>query len=353
MEERVRRLREPVRGRGEPERATIPTRIKKASPERVRVPPAKVEHRRIARSYRDAMHRLYLVPHRAHARFRDAVIRDGRDGAARTLQERPEAFGVLRHRSATDPDRVRDAAQEAYRWAGRIEARGRPELLRAAAELREFHAGTRYTEARMAVEKARTELAHVKRQREYIRSNVRHSARAAESAYKNPREAFGRIARSIRQIGFDRTADRLYTAPERFGELRAVERPRYFGLATEYDTAPARQQAAVAVSHLRGIGFNRSRAASAGDVLRARDALERAERHLGALPRVVPDRRALERVGRVLHGMERAGVDVAARLAPMLPTGAVGLVRKAASLGKDLMIGRDQERERGRGGMSL
>lgn len=108
VEDRVRRLRESVCGPAGLAQATIPRRIKQALPERVRVPAARVEHRRIATSYREA--------------------------AVRTLQDRPQAFGALRQRVAPDPARVRDAAKEAYRWAGRIEARGRPELRCAAAE---------------------------------------------------------------------------------------------------------------------------------------------------------------------------------------------------------------------------
>ena len=269
LEERVRRLRERVRDGAE--RAVISPEIKPAR-ERVQIPPAKAEHRRVAESYRAALDQLYHRPRGSHARFRDAVLRDGREAAVRTLAERPERFGVVRRAGTPVEERARDAAQEAYRWAGRVEQRGRPELRRLAAELREHHAAERYDEASRALEQARSAADSMGRQRGHIRANARDAALHARGVYVSPREALGKIGRSVRRVGSERTAKLLHEAPERFGALRTVTRSRYWGLAKEYDTGPAREKARIIASHVNGLDFNRQRAASLGDVVRAREA---------------------------------------------------------------------------------
>jgi hypothetical protein len=77
----------------------------------------------------------------------------------------------------------------------------------------------------------------------------------------------------------------------------------------------------------------------------ARDALGRA---------VDAPERVREAAGRIAGAMRRLGPESAAklvqRLVPMIPTSAAGLVRTAVQLGKDLMMGRDPEREHDRGG---
>jgi hypothetical protein len=56
---------------------------------------------------------------------------------------------------------------------------------------------------------------------------------------------------------------------------------------------------------------------------------------------------ALRQAGKILHALERAGVDVVAKLAPMMAGNPSGLVKKALELGRDLAIGRDREHDRG------
>jgi hypothetical protein len=127
LDERAERVADPrpepqvqQRGTPAPERAPIP------------VPPAKVEHRRVAASYRAAMERLYLAAHRARAAFRMALVRDGREAATKALRERPESFGPVRPGTASVEDRAQEAAREAFRWSGRLEASGRADALRVA-----------------------------------------------------------------------------------------------------------------------------------------------------------------------------------------------------------------------------
>jgi hypothetical protein len=130
LDERAERVADPrlepqvqQRGTPAPERTPIP------------VPPAKVEHRRAAASYRAAMERLYLAAHRARAAFRMALVRDGREAATKAFRERPESFGPVRPGTAPVDDRAQEAAREAFRWSGRLEASGRADALRVAGAL--------------------------------------------------------------------------------------------------------------------------------------------------------------------------------------------------------------------------
>lgn len=330
------------------------------------VPPAKADHRRIAASYRGAMARLYADPHAARTQFRAALLRDGREAAAKALRERPETFGRVRPADAPERDRAADAAGEAFRWSGRLEATGRADALRVGATLRQHDAVKAYDGATAALEDAEGQLRGARFQRDQIRDRLRGLPEAAGKVYENPRAALWNVARHVRRDGFARTADALADTPERFGALKAVERPRLFGLRTELDTSAARAAAPRAASRLRGLDFNRSSAAKAGDVLRAQDAVRLARARLSGLQRFgrTPASRATEmqrlltEAGKVLHAAERGGIALTSKLTPMLPAGkAAGLIRTAASLGRDLAMGvdpdRQHERGRGMGGMGL
>lgn len=121
--------------------APVPTPAPAVAPEPrrtaqpVRIPPAKVEQRRIAASYRAAMDRLFLDPREARTRFREALLQGGREAATKALRERPESFGQVRPAAAPVPDRAQDAGREAFRWSGRLEASGRADALRVAGDL--------------------------------------------------------------------------------------------------------------------------------------------------------------------------------------------------------------------------
>jgi hypothetical protein len=123
----------PARVPTTPAPAVAPEPRRTAEP--VRIPPAKVEHRRIAASYRAAMERLFLDPREARARFRDALMQGGREASTKALRERPESFGKVRPAAAPLPDRAQDAGREAFRWSGRLEASGRADALRVAGAL--------------------------------------------------------------------------------------------------------------------------------------------------------------------------------------------------------------------------
>lgn len=356
----------------EPPQAPVPVRAPDPAPEArpravpapaptpARIPPAKLDHRRIAGSYRGAMDRLYADPGAARAHFREALLREGREAAAKTLRERPEAFGRVRPGAVPVQDRARDAAGEAYRWAGRLEATGRAEALRVGGTLRQHHAVKAYDDAAMALENAESRLQGVRSHRDFIRDQLRGLPDAAGEVYENPRAALWGIARHVRREGYDRTADAIHQAPERFGALRSVQRPRLFGLRVERDTRAAREAATRAAGYLRGLDFNRAHAAKGGAVVRAQDAVRTARTHLSALQpirgthaaRATEMQRLLTQAGKALQAAERAGLQLASKLPPMLPAGkAAGLIRTAKSLGRDLAaaVDPDRQHERGRG----
>jgi hypothetical protein len=349
----------PVRA-PEPAPEARPRAVPAPAPAPARIPPAKLDHRRIAGSYRGAMDRLYADPAAARASFREALLLEGREAAAKTLRERPEAFGRVRPGAVPVQDRARDAAGEAYRWGGRLEATGRAEALRVGATLRQHNAVKAYDDAATALENAESRLQGVRSHRDFIRDQLRSLPDAAGKVYENPRAALWGIARHVRREGYDRTADAIQQAPERFGALRSVQRPRLFGLRVERDTRAAREAATRAAGYLRGLDFNRAHAAKAGAVVRAQDAVRTARTHLSALQpirgthaaRAMEMQRLLTEAGKALQAAERAGLQLAPKLPPMLPAGkAAGLIRTAKSLGRDLAtaVDPDRQHERGRG----
>lgn len=324
------------------------------APDPVRIPPAKGQHRRIAASYRAALARLYMAPRRAHARFRDALMRDGREAAVRALRDNPQAFGLVRGGPAPVPERARDAAQEAYRWAGRMEDAHRLDLLRAAAAVREHEAIRAHVAARQAVDDARAALAARRSLRDKQRERVRQLVRAAPDVYQRPRVALRQVARSVRRVGVERTADALHAQPEQFGALRTVARRRYLGLVAERDTTAAREAARDLSASLRALDGPRERAVKAGEVLRARAALDAAQARFATLPprvgraSTVEMHEALERAGRALAALEHAGPQARKRLAPMLPPNTAAVVSRAAGIARAMAVAIDPEREHAR-----
>ncbi|HET7462591.1 MAG TPA: relaxase/mobilization nuclease domain-containing protein [Longimicrobium sp.] len=136
----------------------LPRPAPERAPDPIHIPPAKLGHRRIAASYRGAMDRLYTDPAPARAQFREALLRDGREAAAKTLRERPESFGRIRPAAIAVQDRARHAAGEAYRWGGRLEATGRADALRVGATMRQHNAIRAYDDAAVALENAESRL---------------------------------------------------------------------------------------------------------------------------------------------------------------------------------------------------
>jgi hypothetical protein len=341
----------PTPARDTPRPTPAPTPAARAHPEPAPIPPRKAEHLAARRSYAAALERLYEQPGEARRALHAAVLRDGREKAVRTLRERPEAFGRVRAAPAPVPERAAEAAREAFRWTGRAEASGRIGAQQAASYLRAYVAGERYSAARDAVEDARLRAQYAPFQRTYIRNHVDQLRTAAPSVYENPRAALWQIARSVREHGASRTADLIRHEPERFGALCAVERSRYFGIVRELDDSAARAEAWRVASPLQGLDFNLERRERVGQVIAARNRLAHAEATLAKLspPHARGGEHALRQAGKILHTLERAGVDVAAKVAPMLPGKgqAIAVVKKALELGRDLVLGRDRERDRG------
>jgi hypothetical protein len=333
-----------------PTRAARPAR----APAPVHIPPAKTAHRRIAASYHAVLARLYMAPRRAHARFRDALVRDGREAAVRALRDNPQAFGPVRGGPAPVAERARDAAQEAYRWAGRVEDAHRLDLLRAAAAVREHEAIRAHVAARQTVDEARGALAARRSLRATLRERVQQLVRAAPDVYQRPRVALRQVARSVRRIGVERTADALHARPEQFGALRTVARRRYLGLVTERDTTAARDAARDLADRLRALDGPREQAVKAGEVLGARAALDAAQTRIAALPprvghaSTVEMHQALERAGRALAALERGGPQARKRLAPMLPPNTSAVVSRAAGIARAMAVAIDPEREHAR-----
>ncbi|HEX2211756.1 MAG TPA: hypothetical protein VHG93_28980, partial [Longimicrobium sp.] len=98
-------------------------------------------------------------------------------------------------------------------------------------------------------------------------------------------------------------------------------------------------------------------APGAGEAARVAGEAHRAAQAVEAARRRAPVRsadEALHRAAQLAHELRQAGHDVAARLAPMLPSQATPTVRQAVALGRGLarVMDPDREHER-RGGPSL
>lgn len=177
----------------------------------------------------------------------------------------------------------------------------------------------------------------------------------APAVYADPDHAAGQIARAVRRDGAARAALALAQEPERFGRLRAVE-GRRFGLFPSRDESAARTAAVDLAEVVRGAGRAWEAAPSAGEAWRTAGEARRAALAVEAARRHAPPRtadEALHRAALLADELRRAGHDVAARLAPMLPPQAIPAVRQAVSLGRGLARAIDPDRDRERGGPSL
>jgi hypothetical protein len=209
-----------------------------------------------------------------------------------------------------------------------------------------------------AAGRAKMDVALLEEKREYARSVFGEIRREAGAVYVHPDAALRAIDGYARQHGGREAARAVRQSPHHFGELRGVERSRYLGFVVETSYRGALEHVPELSSLVERAGHLRETRQRAGDVLRAQDKVREAGRRLdttlgarAALSHVnvranVRDAAARLAAVQLQRGVE-AAANMAAQLAPMLPTSAAGLVKQAVQLGKDLAIGRDPERDRG------
>jgi hypothetical protein len=318
-----------------------------APPRAVRTGPG-AQYRAAARDFSRELAALYHSPERARRAFLRAAQVDGRERAVRALHAQPEAFGAVRDRS-----RAPDAAGAASRFTAFTEDRVRPALRELAGWIREHERTAEWEASTAALTRAertaRQRAADAATARAARLRRVREVRAGAPAVYADPDHAAGQIARAVRRDGAARAALALAQEPERFGRLRAVE-GRRFGLFPSRDESAARAAAVDLAEAVRGAVRAWEAAPSAGEAWRTAGEARRAALAVEAARRHAPPRtadEALHRAALLADELRRAGHDVAARLAPMLPPQAIPAVRQAVSLGRGLARAIDPDRERG------
>ncbi|MDT7858193.1 relaxase/mobilization nuclease domain-containing protein [Rubrivirga sp. S365] len=314
------------------------------------------------RAFGRALRTAYADPGEARAAFWRAVREGGPEAAAKTMAERPEAFGPLRETeragglvrgtkqpaqtAAAEAGRVggayvlaRDRADAAAQVAQVMEARSegtstldrlavRASESRAFARFVEDHGGLSGVQAGADVVRERAAQALEARAEGTaralegeVRGNARAFGRALRTAYADPGEARAAFWRAVREGGPEAAAKTMAERPEAFGPLRETERAR----AAAGEAGPA------------GVAYVRARG-RAGDVVREASALgrERGEANwafnhaLGtAYVERGPARAAFERAAR-RDGPEAAAAAMAERPEAFGPLRETGGARAAA-----------------------
>ncbi|HEX6749277.1 MAG TPA: relaxase/mobilization nuclease domain-containing protein [Longimicrobium sp.] len=308
---------------------------------------------------------IYTHPHDARRAFLRAVDSRGAAEAAAALRWGPARYGALR--TAPAPEQSARAAGNAYDYAVQRTARNRTAAKEAAALLREparVHALE--ASASRADEAARRAVSTLDALRDRRAAAVHDFARVRELAgdvYADPGRALRELHRYAASHGHAAAARAVHDQPERFGEMRGVERSRVFGLVRELDHSAAQARAPELSAAVRDLARRVEARPRAGQVAEAagavrqtraaadaaRQAFTQAARTVDVAARV---RQAAELMAEAAARQFAAGAAKAAlmlvqQVAPMLPTSAGALVKKAGELARDMALGRDRERERG------
>jgi hypothetical protein len=203
-------------------------------------------------------------------------------------------------------------------------------------------------------------------------ARVQHASQRFDVAlarvYREPGAARASLARTSAEIGAEQAAAVLRAEPERFGVLKAVERPRAFGLVVTRDDAQARSAAPSAAFRARELaeaehalgalvhelGYRAGasserpgprwaasaelvRAEAAGVVTRAQDRVRELEREIKHGPSLALLERSIRRVVNRLEPREIA------LLRGVLTAPQAALAFKAREAVKDIVLGREEE----------
>jgi len=328
-----------------------------AFPDRVR---AHLPALRAARSWSELEEQLAAQGLRLERKGQGLVITDGthqvkasrvaRDLSLRRLEERfcapypgREAEQARREPPSRDVAQLQGALAEYERVAALGQERDRATKELSAAQAR-----------RSALDHASTA----------VQAAEKDFDRALARVYRDPPAARENFRNAVAQAGPERAAAWLTAEPERFGALRTVDRPRALGLGVRHDEAPARFEARRATSSGRALAEAERRAAA----LAARDApdrlessvapwVERALAHvkerIGETERLLDQLKQDLRRAPNLELLQRSIARVVARLEPreiaqlrlLVTAPQVAIAFHARRVFKDLLLGREEERE--------
>ncbi len=328
-----------------------------AFPDRVR---AHLPELRAARSWTELEERLAAHELRLERKGQGLVITDGthqvkasrvaRDLSLRRLEERFRApYPGREEEQARREPPSRDVAQlqGALAEYERVAALG--------------HERDRATKELYAAQARRSDLDHAI---QAVRAAEKDFDRALARVYRDPPAAREQFRNAVAQAGPERAAEWLTAEPERFGGLRTVDRPRALGLGVRRDEAPARLEARRAAASGRALAETERRAA----VLAGRDAPDRQGSSVGPWveravaqvnERIGETERLLDQLKQELRRaphlelLQRSIARVVARLEPreiaqlrlLVTAPQVAIAFQARRVLKDLLLGRDEERE--------
>ncbi|HEX6749064.1 MAG TPA: relaxase/mobilization nuclease domain-containing protein [Longimicrobium sp.] len=322
-------------------------------------------YRAAARQLDRDLRATYTHPQDARRAFLRAVDSRGAAEAAAALRWEPAQYGALR--TARTPEQSARAAGNAYDYAVQRTARSRTAAKEAAALLREpARVHGLEASASRADEAARRAVSTLDALRARRAAAVHDFARVRELAgdvYADPGRALRELHRHAASHGHAAAARAVHDQPERFGELRSVERSRVFGLVRELDHTAAQARTPELSAAVRDLARRVEARPRAGQVAEAagavrqtraaadaaRQAFTQAARTVDVAARV---RQAAELMAeaaarQLAAGAAKAALVLVQQVAPMLPTSAGALVKKAGELARDMALGRDRERERG------
>jgi predicted nucleic acid-binding Zn-ribbon protein len=188
--------------------------------------------------------------------------------------------------------------------------------------------------------------------------------RALARVYRDPPAAREQFRKAAAQEGPERTTEWLTLEPERFGALRTVDHKRAFGLGVTRDETPARREAQMAAYHARALTEAVRRAAAlagkeapdrheTGMVPWVERALAHAKERIAATERRLDELKQELRRAPNLDLLQRSIARVVARLEPreiahlraLITTPQATIAFQARAVLKDLLLGREEERD--------
>lgn len=269
-----------------------------------------------------------------------------REHAVRTLAETPKQYGW--------PSFIakRERLPEAVRWGAVYaewqEERTRPATRRAAALYRQATqteaADRLLRDAERAADQKADDVASIEKRSKRAEDAPGTIQEGAREVFADPQRAIQAIIKYRKTHAMDEVVRALRLSPEEFGDLRAEEQEKFFGLTRELDTSAARSRAHSFANEVRAAYEALADRPKAGELERAtraegeaRSAVVAARLARGKLPKTSPGDCVAE-AGVVLRRAARGSVARAERmadqLATMLPTDAITLARKALNLAR-------------------
>lgn len=211
---------------------------------------------------------------RVQARGNGMVVTDGKQVVTASSVDRGASRGALEKRFEEKLADHRRKPPEQERTPP-----ARPELVR---DLRELE-GRRWTRedhvrAQQVVAAERARADSLRWAQERARSTGERFEEALGTVYRDPKKARAAFDETARELGGERAAQLIREQPDRFGELRTVERRRLFGVVRTQDETLARARVPTAAE------LGREAAVAAGRAPGERE-LGWAERRLGRAER--------------------------------------------------------------------